>query len=427
MIRPLQFVIALVASAVCGFAMTVNEQLRFGRQSSRPLRGWGFTIAPTDWDGIPMLRDHRQLGLILQDMKPDVLRFTLGSTDIPWISENDTSIAHGGFDQALGRYIKEAMTAGVPKYTISFTTPPKWMKHYYSDYGHIYLDPNGIRSEYISIYALLVAKLMQHIHESGLTLPYGISIQEAPDIGRLAYGCPPSLAQACLYRPLAYKSVVRQCREFISLGGFAGVKMLGPETYGSTGFEDYDCPYLDSVLVSAMTAVKGLERDRELWLVGSTPWQSNSATTEVVAVFEELQRDIVDFATTYWLWPYGYTPDDTGDGLFFGRDVRPTTVGKMLRLFWREVEPGACSFEIVVGQTNKRVGFGLRMAKKKLLVVINDSPDPREYDMEYGPAKVSILSSGTPLALEDSWETKSRGSVAVPAFSVALVVIALQQ
>jgi hypothetical protein len=330
-----------------------------------------------------MLREPSRVPQLMELAGAKVFRLVIGNTHVPIFPAPEAEFNSEAFYDAVGVYVRAAQPLNA-KYILSISSPAKWMKTYNADASHVYLAENTLREEYHGLFVKLVTWMIDELGRRGLQLPYGISLQTCPDGSPLPFGCPPSLPQGCQYNPTHYQTIVAEVREAWHENGMNGLRFVGPETINPHHLAAYDQGKLDDVLLfSAWPSMATLPPDapfrgesdrRPCWLQATIPADKGSSKNFLNAVFERMSFDLAESRATYWLWPFGYAPDDTGEALFTGPDYRKTDALEALSTAWRAFPKGGYLRPLVSDSTVKSIhGFAIELKGRGGVILINGS------------------------------------------------------
>lgn len=373
--------IVLLGSAVQADADVDTISVREGEPVQR-LWAWGFTAAPSDWDGMPMARDPQILSRLLSDSNAKIIRLIVGKSHDA-MAQNTGKLVEPAFEQYVGRYIRALISGGANGYILSFATPPKFMKRYNIDASHLYLNPNSLKHEYYDEYTRYISDCVEWVNKNKLPLPIGISVQDGPDGFLPAFGCPPSLSQGCQFTPLEYRILTSKVRRNLDDRGFSNVQLLGPEVQSSSSITEYWSPHLSRQLVPAMqpvgesTALALVAPDAGRWIKAEAPVAEPDSRHLALAIGTGLVDNILRDRASVWLWPYGYSQEDTGEVLRHGLEEIETDAFKVLRGIWSVIPFGGRAHKLSISMASddtQILGFSVSNDVQCAFIIINAGP-----------------------------------------------------
>jgi hypothetical protein len=438
--RTALFLSALSSAAAESIRPTYEIEVLEPRQA---IKDWGLAFSPNDWDGRPQLPSGESIRQQLAASGVTIGRVTVGPTmrfnlKAHRLDANQANLV-------LSAQIDALRAIGIDRYVLVITSPPKALKHYYSDDGSVQFDPNYLRPSAEGDFCQYVTSLIAQIKTSGQTEPSALCFASEPDRGFL-----------CHYPAGQWRRVALLLRKRLDAAGFASVGIIGPDTFAPAAIAEYLTPEteegrktadaLAGISFSLGPASRWTHDDfagmhtllenyapsrRGLWALNLHLEESSYSKWILRETFQRLARDLAILGADHWFWDYGYTPASASNSLLSGTAGTPAAVFPALSLLWTSAPPGAqvrpmaTNDPLLHAASPTQVGaVGFSYRGITTIIIINPAAESRTYRLK-GILKIDqksalFLPSRQPLVTHPA--DQASVVVELPAEAVALIV-----
>jgi len=400
-------------TSALGGTITVQEQ------SFQEILGWGYALAPIDWDGGSMLKSEALVAKLEEKIDAKYIRVFVGAADI--------------YD-AAGKQIKESQFETLFRsqfeslrqhdYVLSFLTPPLALKEYFTAAGHVDLKPNRLRSGSESDFAHFMAECAARFERRVGKAPLGIIVRSGEGTTNYSYGCPPTTLQGCVIGEPQYSNLCRELRIILNERDLSRVAILGPETRANSFDETCDEMFLESPVSAAerqkIASMVGYNSRLPIWINARPDPMIVDETERILFVFRQLIDDMKQLRANIWMWPYAFSWEPHPQSLFWGPDFQRSRCAEALEYFWSRVSKGSRVRAITHHSTSaQNAGMdALAITNGGQIIVVIAAGQTAE-DFEFPGIKISefcIFDTGTFAGVPSS------NVVSVPARSIVIIL-----
>lgn len=437
----------LLAVLGCGGAALVSGRtadLKPAGELRQEIRGIGFTPAPTDWDGVLVLRNKTDLDGVYDRLPPTVGRVILGGTNV--YRGGSEIVRESAIVDILAPQIAALRDHGVRRYVLSIVSPPTALKRYRALRPNVDGDENPLSEANEGAFAVYLCKVIEDISRRQLPMPTWVCFQAQPDTMVASHGNPPTAPEGAPYAPDQWIRMAAKLQAALAARNLP-VAVLGPEASslswlnhvveqakrarwtwpggisfnGAARGDDSLAlyPALDRWLNEAAASGRGI------WVIAPSLAHVADDRHLLVETFLTLRSDLLVRHANYWLWRYGFTWEENAEGLFTGRSFAPSVVAGPLRYLLGQLTPGARVFEVSAAPESDVKAIGFALGDDRVVVAINGGAREttvRSIDPDAAVATAAIFATD-----RKSGEPKRVGpvfcTIDIPPYAVAIVTV----